>query len=836
MDSDEDFQDEGKPSTSSGKGPPPIKKPKPLTAAEKKRRSRANQSADQKREELLKNLQRIAKKRESQSADQKKEELLKNQQKRKSQSADQKREELQKNQKKIAGKRASQSADAKNAEYAENKSRKVKQKAGQSAVEKNAANVKDCERKSRQRQKARTKVNYKEAQKSQEILDGSYVVNDLKNTDDNIGDMDIVCQYCSALKFKKETSSTCCGNGKVLLDPFPVPPPEINTLWHANTTEGRVFRENARPINNAVCLSSIKVKNRQFANGFNPNVIFEGKVQQLVGPLQAAEGEKPCFSQLYVHDPSLETGQRFKNMTVPASMSKSQKRILERVLKTVQEVIHNVNPFVKDFKQIMEIPAEELEHGKIIISAKARPSGEHERRYNTQLNLQEVSILTNCEPHDLVLQQRGGKLQSISDLNPKGMPLHFTLLFPHGTYGWDLMMKHTDGKRRVTTREFYVFHLNQRDPIKDFIHLAGRLFQEWICMAWVAVENQKLMFQRMNQKALRADTYKNIKEATEMQRNELAPREDGMFNDDNQHPAVGRKILSSSFPGSPRWYNAKFQDGMAICREYHKPDFFITMTCNPRWPEIQAELKEGQTAQDRPDIVARVFKLKKNQLMQDIKSGGVLGKVVAHMHVVEFQKRGLPHAHILLILADQDRSITPEFVDSMISAEIPPDPEETDDPSEAAERKHLRDIVLANMIHGPCGVDNPSNSCMENGKCTKNYPKDFQKQTTVDPDSHYATYRRRAPEDGGQQVLIPKTNKVLDNRSVVPYCPFLTKRFGCHINFEFCTSPKAAKYLYKYVTKGSDRAMVVTVLRSHVMRSQSMRTSVLLGRVRPHGI
>jgi hypothetical protein len=53
---------------------------------------------------------------------------------------------------------------------------------------------------------------------------------------------------------------------------------------------------------------------------------------------------------------------------------------------------------------------------------------------------------------------------------------------------------------------------------------------------------------------------------------------------------------------------------------------------------------------------------------------------------------------------------------------------------------------------------------MENGKCTKNYPKDFQKQTTVDPDSHYATYRRRAPEDGGQQVLIPKT----DNRSDVP--------------------------------------------------------------------
>ena len=56
--------------------------------------------------------------------------------------------------------------------------------------------------------------------------------------------------------------------------------------------------------------------------------------------------------------------------------------------------------------------------GKIVISAKARPTGEHERRYNEQINLQEVSILTNSEPHDLVLQLRGGGLHTISDLNP----------------------------------------------------------------------------------------------------------------------------------------------------------------------------------------------------------------------------------------------------------------------------------------------------------------------------------------------------------------------------------------------------------------------------------
>ena len=390
------------------------------------------------------------------------------------------------------------------------------------------------------------------------------------------------------------------------------------------------------------------------------------------------------------------------------------------------------------------------------------------------------------------------------------MPLHFTLLFPYGTYGWDLEVRHADSDRRVTTREFYVYHLNVRDVANDDLHLAGRLFQEWICMAWVAVENQKLNFQRNNQKALRADSYKNVKEATEERRRQLAPREDGMFPDDAQQPAIGRKILSSSFVGSPRWYNAQFQDGMAICRVYHKPDYFITMTCNPHWPEIKAGLREDQTAQDRPDLVARVFKAKKDQLMQDLITGGIFGKVMAHMSVIEFQKRGLPHAHILIILADEDRTLTNELVDSIVVAELPPDPEDSEDEVAKEQRRRLQTIVLTNMIHGPCGAANPKSPCMDNGRCTKSFPKEFRPVTVIDPANNYPTYRRRAPGEGGRQIVCPRTGRLIDNSWVVPYNPLLSLRFNCHINVERCASPKAAKYLYKYVTKGSDRAMVAT--------------------------
>src|SRR5205809_834195 len=47
----------------------------------------------------------------------------------------------------------------------------------------------------------------------------------------------------------------------------------------------------------------------------------------------------------------------------------------------------------------------------------------------------------------------------------------------------------------------------------------------------------------------------------------------------------------------------QYHDGIAIVRAYSKPDLFITMTCNPQWPEITRELLPHQTAQDRPDLV-----------------------------------------------------------------------------------------------------------------------------------------------------------------------------------------------------------------------------------------
>ena len=61
-------------------------------------------------------------------------------------------------------------------------------------------------------------------------------------------------------------------------------------------------------------------------------------------------------------------------------------------------------------------------------------------------------------------------------------------------------------------------------------------------------------------------------------------------------------------------------------------------------------------------------------------------------------------------------------------------------------------------------------------------------------------------------MVVKKNNKeiTIDNSMIVPYSPFLSLRFNCHINIELCMSPTASKYLFKYATKGVDRAMVKT--------------------------
>lgn len=175
------------------------------------------------------------------------------------------------------------------------------------------------------------------------------------------------------------------------------------------------------------------------------------------------------------------------------------------------------------------------------------------------------------------------------------------------------------------------------------------------------------------------------------------------------------------------------------------------------------------------------------------------------MYTIEFQKRGLPHAHILIFLHPSNKYPTPSDIDRIISAEIP----------DQDTNEELYNLVKTHMIHGPCGFANRSSPCMKDGKYSKYFPKQFQPETIVDQDG-FPIYRRR---DNGHTVL--KNGIQVDNRNVVPYNAKLLTKYQAHINMEWCNQSTLIKYLFKYINKGYDRITVAIVPNDDGTSNQS---------------
>ncbi|KAL7543673.1 hypothetical protein ACHAWF_007441 [Thalassiosira exigua] len=153
------------------------------------------------------------------------------------------------------------------------------------------------------------------------------------------------------------------------------------------------------------------------------------------------------------------------------------------------------------------------------------------------------------------------------------------------------------------------------------------------------------------------------------------------------------------------------------------------MTTNPDWPEIKQHLKPGQAALDPPDLVALVFKMKKQALIKDVMKNHIYRKAIARAHSIEFQKRGLPHAHIVFWLAPETgKHMNPDQLDKRICAEIP---DKEADPV-------LFELVTKFMLCGPCGPEYPDRACMQGGDrfCRLNFPKDFVLVTQLSDDGY----------------------------------------------------------------------------------------------------
>ncbi|KAK8942878.1 hypothetical protein KSP39_PZI009132 [Platanthera zijinensis] len=543
------------------------------------------------------------------------------------------------------------------------------------------------------------------------------------------------CRHCRAKLFHNETTTLCCKGGLVDVPDIPVPP-ELLELFSAQTTEGRNFRQNIRSYNHVFSFTSMGVTFDENMPAFNQGIYTfraHGAIYHRIGSLLPEYGTRPRFLQMFIYDTEHELENR---------LNESPDLNLQTIEK-ISNILDAVNPFVQTLRQLAR--HSDLHQCRLLI--KEKPSVE--RQYSLPTASQVAAILVGADDfleandRDIIVSTYSGDLLPVKEYSGYYDPLQYPLLFPHGSYGW------------------------RGDELLDRADRTS-------CCDYTTPVNY-----RSHQSDVRAELYKGLQDCLQSGENDAGNN-------------VGRRtILPSSFVGSPRDMFQRYQDAMAVVRNFGRPDIFLTMTCNPSWPEITNELHPGQTAQDRPDLVSRIFHAKLQCLTDDIFHKGVLGRVIAHVHVVEFQKRGLPHAHMLFIFREQDKLTTPEDYDCVVRAEIPIQ----------AEEPELYNAVLRHMLHGPCGRLRPNAQCMKNNVCKKGFPKPFMTATTHGLDS-YPLYRRR---DDNRAIPLGRDGDFMaDNGWVVPYNPWLLLKYDCHINVEICSSIKSIKYLYKYVYKGPD--------------------------------
>ncbi|XP_059451100.1 uncharacterized protein LOC132181888 [Corylus avellana] len=356
-------------------------------------------------------------------------------------------------------------------------------------------------------------------------------------------------------------------------------------------------------------------------------------------------------------------------------------------------------------------------------------------------------------------------------------------------------------------REYYAYRLQNRQGEGNTLIYGGRLFQQFVVDAYICIEGMRLMWVRRNQSALMIELYNGLRDA--VMRGDITPA------------SIGKRIvLPSTFTGSPRYMIENYQDAMTICRWAGYPDLFITFTCNAKWPEIKSFLSMNldQKPEDQPDILARVFKIKLDQLLYDLKHGRHFGRLLAVVYTIEYQKRGLPHAHILLFLHPENKHPTPIEIDRIISTEVP---DLNKDPQ-------AYDVVKQFMVHAPYGSINPKSSCMIGNKCSKHFPKRFYSETTIDEDG-FPVYKRR---NNGR--FVEKNSVKLDNRFIVPHNIDLLVKYQSHINVEWCNRSRSIKYLLKYINKGPDRATLILEENLHVDGSTGMQHAIDIDEIKAY--
>ena len=342
---------------------------------------------------------------------------------------------------------------------------------------------------------------------------------------------------------------------------------------------------------------------------------LNGQTHHRIGTLLPNNGEDPQFAQLYFYDTKNEVQYRMNAFGRNLVNKDLDPSIVDALVQMFDELNNLVKIFCMSRYHFIQ---HDIHCLRLRLIGSRTTDG---REFNLPTCSEIATIIVgdigvDNAYHDIIVELKGGK-HRIYELHPSYMALQYPLLFPYGEDGFMLgiLCKNIDEIRSdtndfVTMREYYAFRLQECNGEGHTLISGGRLFQQFDVDDYTCIEAIRLMWMKNNQEKLRIELYNGLKDAI-------------MRGDTTPTSARKRFVLPSSFTGSPRYMTENYQDAMEICRWVGYPNLFITFACNAKWPEIELFMsrKPGQKVEDRPNVVLRVFKIKLDQLLNDLKYG-----------------------------------------------------------------------------------------------------------------------------------------------------------------------------------------------------------------------
>ncbi|KAI5708509.1 hypothetical protein M8J77_024181 [Diaphorina citri] len=589
------------------------------------------------------------------------------------------------------------------------------------------------------------------------------------------------CVHCGARLYEeeKERKKWCCGEGAYNVQRLA---PLEASFYH-----NRQFLDRARAYNDMFSFCALEV-----SGGYrHPSGLaffkIEGRMYHQVHALNApgqrfttrggvAQFVNRC--RLYIDD-----GEERRNLAAGRSLD-------PRVIDSISNFLLDKNPFVPEFRMLSRETSISAHLEFEVTSRATHGPVLGDRQTGVEVHAVLSTEETVSDPRRLSVWKVGsGQPTTIDLFSPLMEPFQYPLLYPEGNPGW--YINRLDNNGRKLSQFNYARCLLLSEP--RFSHF-GRLSQAWQVEMFARFEEERLRFiKRVQLGGLGGLRMGPLDELVQ-------PGQGRQVQGDIVHDETiqgeggaqpGKIYLPSSFTGGPRYMKVHYENAMGLVTRKGPPTYFLTFTYSAQWEEHKAACTDGCGRVD-PASACRIFKIKLQELIRDLRTGAMFGRQSYIVYVIEMQMRGLPHAHIVFKIEGDGPVQGPE-IDSVIWAVIP-------SPDVAGGR--LRKLVLQHMIHGPCGTDYRTDFlCWDSqkGYCTKFFPKPASPTTHVD-ERGFVQYRR----DYGNKGLVSARNRNIEVHDgwVVPYNPALLLKYEAHINLELASTRRVIKYLFKYLMKG----------------------------------